>query len=82
MVTWRGRGWRYDVTTGNVMHVPDFGIATYEAKVHDGKIQGGGQPNHRPQQKKFGYLLDVTLAPISGHRAIAAAAAAFREGCL
>jgi nitrite reductase/ring-hydroxylating ferredoxin subunit len=47
VVTCRSHGWKYDVTTGNVLHVPDYGVATYPVKVVDGKIlvavsQGGG----------------------------------------
>jgi len=38
VVTCRAHGWRYDVTTGNIMHVPDYGVAKYEVKVVDGKI--------------------------------------------
>jgi nitrite reductase/ring-hydroxylating ferredoxin subunit len=38
VVTCRGHGWRYDVTTGNIVHVPDYEISTYPVKVDDGKI--------------------------------------------
>jgi nitrite reductase/ring-hydroxylating ferredoxin subunit len=38
IVTCRGHGWRYDVTTGNVLHVADYGVATYPVKVTDGKV--------------------------------------------
>lgn len=38
IVTCRAHGWRYDVTTGNTMHVPDYGVAPYQVKVVDGKI--------------------------------------------
>jgi 3-phenylpropionate/trans-cinnamate dioxygenase ferredoxin subunit len=38
IVTCRGHGWRYDVTTGNVAHVPDYGVTSYPVKVEDGKI--------------------------------------------
>jgi nitrite reductase/ring-hydroxylating ferredoxin subunit len=38
VVTCRAHGWRYDVTTGNTLHVPDFGVATYPVKVVEGKI--------------------------------------------
>src|SRR5215510_3976402 len=41
VVTCRGHGWRYDVTTGNTLHVPDFGVATYPVKVVDGTIMLG-----------------------------------------
>lgn len=38
IVTCRAHGWRYDVTTGNVAHVPGYGVATYAVKVEGGKI--------------------------------------------
>lgn len=38
VVTCRGHGWRYDVTTGNTLHVPDYGVTSYPVKVVDGKI--------------------------------------------
>jgi nitrite reductase/ring-hydroxylating ferredoxin subunit len=38
VVTCRGHGWRYDVTTGNTLHVPDYGVQTFPTKVEDGKI--------------------------------------------
>jgi nitrite reductase/ring-hydroxylating ferredoxin subunit len=38
VVTCRGHGWRYDVTTGQVLHVPDYGVDTYSVKVVDGRI--------------------------------------------
>ena len=38
VVTCRGHGWRYNVTTGNTLHVPDYGVQTYPVKVVDGKI--------------------------------------------
>lgn len=38
VVTCRAHGWRYDVTTGGVLHVPGYGVATYPAHVADGKI--------------------------------------------
>jgi len=38
VVTCRGHGWRYDVTTGNTLHVPDYGVVSYPVKVVDGKI--------------------------------------------
>ena len=38
IVKCRGHGWRYDVTTGNVTHVPDYGVASYPVKIEDGKI--------------------------------------------
>jgi nitrite reductase/ring-hydroxylating ferredoxin subunit len=36
-VTCRAHGWRYDVTTGNTLHVPDY-VTTYPVEVVDGKI--------------------------------------------
>jgi nitrite reductase/ring-hydroxylating ferredoxin subunit len=38
IVTCRGHGWKYDVTTGNTLHVPDYGVSAYPVKVVDGKI--------------------------------------------
>jgi nitrite reductase/ring-hydroxylating ferredoxin subunit len=38
VVTCRAHGWRYDVTTGCVAHVPDYGVKSYPVKVVDGKI--------------------------------------------
>jgi len=38
VVTCRGHGWRYTVTTGKTLHVPDYGVATYPVKVVDGEI--------------------------------------------
>ena len=38
VVTCRAHGWRYNVTTGNTLHVPDYGVQTYLVKVVDGKI--------------------------------------------
>ena len=38
VVTCRGHGWRYDVTTGGTLHVKDYGVATYLVKVEEGKI--------------------------------------------
>jgi nitrite reductase/ring-hydroxylating ferredoxin subunit len=38
VVTCRAHGWRYDVTTGSTMNVPGYGVASYPAKVVDGKI--------------------------------------------
>lgn len=38
VVTCRAHGWRYDVTTGNTMHVPDYGVTAYPCKVVDGRI--------------------------------------------
>jgi nitrite reductase/ring-hydroxylating ferredoxin subunit len=38
VVTCRGHGWRYDVTTGCTLHVKDYGVATYPVKLAEGKI--------------------------------------------
>jgi 3-phenylpropionate/trans-cinnamate dioxygenase ferredoxin component len=38
LVTCRGHGWKYDVTTGNTLNVPGYGVAAYPVKVVDGKI--------------------------------------------
>lgn len=38
IVTCRAHGWRYDVTNGNTMHVPDYGVQRYPAKIVDGRI--------------------------------------------
>ena len=38
VVTCRGHGWRYNVTTGNTLHVPDYGVRTYPVKIVDGKV--------------------------------------------
>jgi nitrite reductase/ring-hydroxylating ferredoxin subunit len=38
VVTCRAHGWRYNVTTGNTLHVPDYGVQTYPVKVVEGKI--------------------------------------------
>jgi nitrite reductase/ring-hydroxylating ferredoxin subunit len=38
VVTCRGHGWKYDVTTGSTYPVPGIGVATYAVKVADGKI--------------------------------------------
>jgi 3-phenylpropionate/trans-cinnamate dioxygenase ferredoxin subunit len=38
VVTCRGHGWRYDVTTGCTLHVKDYGVATYPVKLVEGKI--------------------------------------------
>jgi nitrite reductase/ring-hydroxylating ferredoxin subunit len=33
VVTCRGHGWRCNVTTGQTLHVPDYGVQTYPVKV-------------------------------------------------
>jgi len=38
VVTCRAHGWRFDITTGNMMNVPGYGVASYPAKLADGKI--------------------------------------------
>ena len=38
IVTCRGHGWKYDVTTGSTLVSPGFGVAAYPVKVVDGKI--------------------------------------------
>ena len=38
VVTCRAHGWKYDVTTGNTLHVPDYGVATYPVKVVEGTV--------------------------------------------
>jgi nitrite reductase/ring-hydroxylating ferredoxin subunit len=38
IVTCRAHGWRYNVTTGNTLHVPGYGVRTYRVKVVDGTI--------------------------------------------
>jgi nitrite reductase/ring-hydroxylating ferredoxin subunit len=38
IVTCRGHGWRYDVTTGSTLNVPGYGVASYAVKIVDGKI--------------------------------------------
>jgi 3-phenylpropionate/trans-cinnamate dioxygenase ferredoxin subunit len=38
VLTCFGHGWKYDVTTGCVLHVPDYGVATFPVQIVDGKI--------------------------------------------
>jgi 3-phenylpropionate/trans-cinnamate dioxygenase ferredoxin component len=38
VVTCRGHGWRYDVTTGCTLHVKDYGVVTYPVKIVEGRI--------------------------------------------
>lgn len=38
IVTCRGHGWKYDVTTGSTHPVPGIGVAAYPVKVVEGKI--------------------------------------------
>jgi len=38
IVTCRGHGWKYNVTTGSTLNVPGYGVTAYAVKVVDGKI--------------------------------------------
>jgi nitrite reductase/ring-hydroxylating ferredoxin subunit len=38
IVTCRGHGWKYDVTTGSTLASPGYGVSAYPVKVVDGKI--------------------------------------------
>ena len=38
IVTCRGHGWKYDVTTGSPLASPGYGVAGYSVKVVEGKI--------------------------------------------
>jgi nitrite reductase/ring-hydroxylating ferredoxin subunit len=38
IITCRGHGWKYDVTSGSTYPVPGIGVAAYPVKVVDGKI--------------------------------------------
>ena len=38
IVTCRGHGWKYDVTTGSTLASPGYGVAAYPVRVVDGKI--------------------------------------------
>jgi nitrite reductase/ring-hydroxylating ferredoxin subunit len=38
VVTCRGHGWRYDVTTGCTLQVEDYGVTTYQVKVQGDTI--------------------------------------------
>lgn len=38
VITCRLHGWRYNVTTGNTLNVPDYGVKSYPVNVADGKI--------------------------------------------
>lgn len=38
IVTCRGHGWKYDVTTGSMLVSPELGVPAYPVKVVDGKI--------------------------------------------
>ncbi len=37
VVTCRAHGWRYDVTTGNLTTVADYGVASYPVQIVEGK---------------------------------------------
>lgn len=47
IVTCRGHGWRYDVTTDCTLHVQDYGVAIYPVNVGDGKIMMAISENQR-----------------------------------
>jgi 3-phenylpropionate/trans-cinnamate dioxygenase ferredoxin subunit len=38
IVTCRGHGWKYDVTTGSLTLNPESSVASYSVKIIDGKI--------------------------------------------
>jgi len=38
IVTCRGHGWKYDVTTGSTLNSPGYGVSAYRVKLVDGKI--------------------------------------------
>ena len=38
IVTCRGHGWKYDVTTGSTLSSPGYGVSAYPVKVVDEKI--------------------------------------------
>ena len=38
IVTCRGHGWKYDVSTGSTLASPGYGVAAYPVKVVDGTI--------------------------------------------
>jgi nitrite reductase/ring-hydroxylating ferredoxin subunit len=38
IVTCRGHGWKYDVTTGSTLNVPGYGVSSYAVRVEEGKI--------------------------------------------
>lgn len=44
VVTCRGHGWKYDVTTGSTLSSPGYGVVTYPVKVVDGKIMVSPEP--------------------------------------
>ncbi|QYZ69993.1 Rieske (2Fe-2S) protein [Neotabrizicola shimadae] len=39
VVRCRAHGWRYDVTTGEIVGVPGSGVACYQARVENGQVQ-------------------------------------------
>jgi nitrite reductase/ring-hydroxylating ferredoxin subunit len=72
VVTCRSHGWRFDVTTGNTMHVPDYGVTSYPVKVVDGKILiAVGQDVPSPA---FCLISPEALQPLPAARSFAAAA--------
>lgn len=38
MVTCRAHGWKYDITIGKTLHVPDYGVGCYPVKIVNGKV--------------------------------------------
>lgn len=38
IVTSRGHGWKYDVTTRSTLNSPGYGVATYQVRIVDEKI--------------------------------------------
>jgi len=38
IVTCRGHGWKYDVTTGSTLSSPGYGVPAYPVRVVEGKI--------------------------------------------
>jgi nitrite reductase/ring-hydroxylating ferredoxin subunit len=38
VVTCRAHGWKYNVTTGKTLNVPDYGVGCYAVKVVEGKV--------------------------------------------
>lgn len=38
VVTCRADGWKYNVTTGKTLHVPDYRVGCYQLKIEDAKV--------------------------------------------
>jgi nitrite reductase/ring-hydroxylating ferredoxin subunit len=38
IVTCRGHGWKYDVTTGSTLNAPGYGVTSYPVRIEEGKI--------------------------------------------